>query len=69
MIVAKYGFPVPLTLKMDPKTIEEVTVDAKGKIMQLESEQYKAEKEMLKKKAKLERRLPRRLRLNVMRQI
>ena len=55
VIVVKYGYPLQLTTKFNPAAVVEVHVDAKGKIMKLESDQYKREKELHEKRVKLER--------------
>lgn len=54
VIVCKYSHPLPLSLKFDPKAITEVHVDLQGKLLQLESSQYKYEKEMYERQMKLE---------------
>jgi hypothetical protein len=39
--VVRYGYPLQLTTKFDPTTVTMVNVDTKGKIVDLESAQYK----------------------------
>jgi hypothetical protein len=55
VVSAHYGTPVPLKVKFDPKVVKEVDFDMKGKIIELESAQYKREREDYEKRAKLER--------------
>jgi hypothetical protein len=55
VISAKYGSPVPLTTKFDPSTVTEVPVDMKGRIIELESSQYKRERDEYEKRVKQER--------------
>lgn len=55
VIVHRYGTPVPLTLKFDPQTVTEVSVDMKGRIIELESAKYKQEREEYEKRVTLER--------------
>ena len=55
VIVAQYGAPVKLTTKFDPDNVVEVALDPKGRIIELESAQYKREKEEYEKRLKIER--------------
>jgi hypothetical protein len=55
VISAKYGFPIPLTTKFDPSAVTEVPVDMKGRIIELESSQYKQQREDYEKRIKQER--------------
>lgn len=57
VVSAKYAFPVPLSTKFDPKTVTEVQLDMKGKLIKLESDQYKQEKEYYEEKVKREREM------------
>ncbi len=57
VVSSKYATPVPLSSKFDPKTVVEVPVDVKGKIIKLESDQYKQEKEYYETRVKKEREL------------
>ena len=54
IMVARYGCPVPLTTTFDPKSIVEVHVDIKGKLMEMESAAYKREREAIEKRYKIE---------------
>lgn len=55
VIAAKYAFPVPLTSKFDPKVVTEVALDAKGRLLELESAQYKREREEYERRVKQEK--------------
>ncbi|HEY0088637.1 MAG TPA: hypothetical protein VGB37_07325, partial [Candidatus Lokiarchaeia archaeon] len=55
VIAARYGAAVQLTTKFDPEVIVDVPVDIKGRIIQLESSQYKHDKEEFEKKVRIER--------------
>lgn len=55
--VAKYGVAIPLTIKDDFSTISLVSIDTTGKIRDLETAQYKKDKECYEKRLKLERDL------------
>ena len=57
VIVAKYAAAVPLTNKFDPKIVTQVPIDPSGRIVELESAQYKKEKEIYEKRVKLEKEL------------
>jgi hypothetical protein len=57
VVSSKYATPVPLSSKFDPKTVTEVPVDIKGRLIKLESEQYKQEKEYYETRVKKEREL------------
>lgn len=57
IITARYGTPVKLTTKFDPNLVVDVPVDIKGRIIQLESSQYKRDKEEFEKRAKIEREI------------
>lgn len=57
VVAAKYGAPVPLTLKFDTKVITEVPVDLKGRIIELESDQYKREREEYERRVQREREI------------
>ena len=54
IIVAKYGLPIPLSVNPSSDTIEILTVDMNNKIIELESDQYKRQKEAYEKKVKAE---------------
>jgi hypothetical protein len=55
VIAARYATPVPLTTKFDPKTVTEVAVDTKGRLIEMESAQYKREREEYERRMKQER--------------
>ena len=57
VVVARYGSPVPLATKFDPKVVTEVAVDVKGKLIELESAQYKKEREEYEERTKKEREI------------
>ena len=56
VISAQYGTPVKLTTKFDPEVVTEVTL-SNGKIIELESAQYKRETEEYENRVKQEREL------------
>ena len=55
VVTARYGTPFPLTSKFNPENVVEVGVDTKGRLVELESAQYKREKEEYEKRVKIER--------------
>lgn len=55
VIAARYGAAVPLTSKFDPNIVSEVAIDPKGRLIELESAQYKHEREEYERRAKQER--------------
>lgn len=55
VIAAKYAIPVPLTSKFDPNVVTEVAVDVEGRLIELESAEYKREREAYERKVKLEK--------------
>jgi len=55
VVAARYGAPVPLATKFDPQTVVEVPVDVKGRLIELESAQYKREREQYEQRIKRER--------------
>ena len=57
VVAVRYGYPLSLTPKFDPKMVKEITVDMKGKLMKLESDQYKRENEEFEKKVLQEREI------------
>lgn len=57
VIVAKYGCAVPLSSKFDPNNVVDVPVDLKGKMVNLESSQYKHDKETFEKRVIQEREM------------
>lgn len=57
IIAAKYAQPIFLTSNHDPSKVVEVPLDNKGKILELESNEYKHEKEMYEKRIKQEKEL------------
>ena len=57
VIVAKYGCAVPLSSKFDPNNVVDVPVDLKGKMINLESSQYKHDKETFEKRVKQEKEM------------
>ena len=57
VIVSRYAHPVPLTLKFDGKAVVEVPVDNKGKLVELETAQYKYEHEEYERRVKREKEL------------
>lgn len=59
IVVAKYGYPVPLTTNKTSIPIEEVSVDTRGKIIEMENEQFKKEKADFEKRSKIEEDLVR----------
>ncbi len=54
VVVAKYGCAIPLTTNIDHKTILNVPLDTRGKILKFESDQYKRDMEIYEKKVKEE---------------
>jgi hypothetical protein len=57
IIVAPYAQAVPLTTKFDGERVVEVKVDDKGKLLKLESAQYKSEREEYERRVKREKEL------------
>ena len=57
IFISKYGMPVPITSKPNEHVTEHVTVDMQGKIMTLETQEYKKQKETYEKKIKYEQEL------------
>ena len=55
VISARYATAVPLTTKFNPAAVTEVALDMKGRLLELESSQYKREREEYERRAKLER--------------
>ena len=55
VLAAKYAAAVPLTTKFDPSVVTEVAVDAKGRLMELESAQYKREREEYERRIQQEK--------------
>ncbi|CAH6419488.1 Hypothetical protein HVR_LOCUS668 [uncultured virus] len=55
VIAGRYGYPIKLTSKFDPNVVKDVPVDTRGRIIQLESAQYKHEREEFEKRLKMER--------------
>lgn len=53
--VSKYAKPVPLSITPNSKTIVDVPVDIRGKIVNLESEQFKRETEEYDRRSQIER--------------
>jgi hypothetical protein len=54
IVVAKYGYPIPLTTNKTNVPIEEVSVDTRGNIIEMENEQFKKEKADFEKRRKIE---------------
>lgn len=54
IIVARYASGIPLTAKFDATTVVEVPVDKNGKLVELESAQYKHEREEYERRIKRE---------------
>jgi len=57
VIAAGYSVPVPLTTNISSHAVTEVPVDMKGKLIQLESAQYKQEREEFEKRLKIEQEI------------
>lgn len=57
VIAAKFGSPVQLTSKFDPDNVIEVLVDDKGMIKDIESEQYKRDRDAYEKQIEYEKEL------------
>jgi len=57
VIAACYGSPIPLTTNFDPSVVEDVPVNMKGRLIKLESDQYKRDREQYEERAKIEREL------------
>jgi hypothetical protein len=57
VVVAKYGVPIAISENFTGNTVEKVTVDEKGKIMQLEDEEYRKTREEYEAKIKRDREL------------
>jgi hypothetical protein len=55
VIAARYGTPVHLTSKFDPNIVTEVAIDPKGRLIELESAQYRHERAEYERRAKQER--------------
>lgn len=55
--VVPYGLALKLTTKFDPNTTEEVYVDNKGKIIEMENALYKEQKEKYEKRLEVEREI------------
>ena len=55
VVAARYGAPVKLTTKFDPNTVVDVNIDTKGRLIQMESSQYKHENEEYERRLKIER--------------
>lgn len=55
IVCASFAEPVRLSTDYDPRVVEEVKVDAKGKLVEMESAQYKREKEEYEMKIKREK--------------
>ena len=55
VIVSRYGAPVKLSSNFDPNTVVDVPVDIQGRLVELETAQYKLEREGYEKRAKAER--------------
>ncbi|MEM4260084.1 MAG: hypothetical protein QXG00_02510 [Candidatus Woesearchaeota archaeon] len=53
VIVCRYGIPIPLTVKFNPKTVVDIPIDTYGRLVELESSYYKKEKEQLEKQEKI----------------
>lgn len=52
--ISEYGKPIRISTQIDTSNISKVYVDNNNKIKQLETEQYKKDKEMYEKRVKLE---------------
>ena len=59
VVVARYATGIPLTIKLDGKTVVDVPVDSNGKLKELESAQYKYEREQYEKRVKHEEEVQR----------
>jgi len=57
VVAAQYAAAVPLTIKFDSKVVTEVPVDMQGKLIELESAQYKRDKLEFEKRAEKEREI------------
>lgn len=57
VIAAQYAAPVPLTIKFDPNAVTEVPVDMQGRLIEMESAQYKRERDEYERRAKQEREI------------
>lgn len=57
VFVAKYGVPVKITGKPDTNVIKTVTVDLQGKLIDMETQEYKEQKEKYKQKVQYEKEL------------
>ena len=55
VIVCTHGVPVPLTDIKDTNRIEQVKLDDNGKLIELENQQFRKEKEIYEKQAKLKK--------------
>ncbi|HSW76364.1 MAG TPA: hypothetical protein VLG50_04940 [Candidatus Saccharimonadales bacterium] len=56
-IVSRYGLAVPITVKHDQDVIIDVPVDLQGKVIEMENEEFKHQKELFDKRQKLEKEL------------
>jgi hypothetical protein len=57
VIPVRYGYPLRLSPKFDPAAVTEVPVDIKGRLINLESAQYKREQEEYELRIKQEREM------------
>jgi hypothetical protein len=55
IIWGRYGQPIPLTTKFNPENINEIALDAKGRVVELESAQYIREKKEFERRQTLEK--------------
>lgn len=57
IVVGRYGLPIKITTKPDHATVEKVAVDLKGKMIQMESDEYKEQLSQYEKKLQYEKDL------------
>src|SRR5436853_2342667 len=55
VIPVRYAYPFRLSTQFDPATVTEVSVDTKGKLIELESADYKRQRQEFEKRVKIER--------------
>ncbi len=57
IIAVKYGFPILLKPTLDPKTVTTVTLDAKGKLIEMDNKQYQEDIDKYEERMRLQKEL------------
>lgn len=57
IVIAKYGMAIPITVNVDTNVITQVTVDTENKLINMENEETKRQKELYEEKVKYEQDL------------